>query len=80
MASGEVLRARVDSRLSKKVHKWAREHQVNVSEAVRVALRHLVEQQERKKRAEKALQDFDAAAEKGLFDPPEGATKAGGFR
>lgn len=80
MAADEVLRARVDPRLARKVHRWAREHDTNVSEAVRVALRGLVEEQKRQRRLKKALHEFDAYDQEGLFDPPGGATKARGFR
>lgn len=80
MSTGDVLRARVDPDLSRKVHRWAKEHNVNVSEAVRLAVRRLVEQQERKRRVEQALRVIDKADKAGLFQPPKGTTKAGGFK
>ncbi len=80
MAGDEVLRARVDPQLSRKVHRWAREHDTNVSEAVRIALRQLVEERQRLRQIKRALKEFDEYDQEGLFDPPAGETKAKGFR
>lgn len=80
MASTDVLRARVDADLAREVRKWARQHDTDVSEAVRIALRRLIERDERERRAEAAVKKIQGYAKLGIFDPPKGDWKAGGFR
>lgn len=79
MAS-EVLRARVDRELARKVQRWAKGHRTGVSETIRIALRRLVEEEERERRVQAALRRMDELAKTGVFDPPKGPWKAGGFR
>lgn len=78
MPRSEVLRARVDAELARQVRRWARDHDKDISETIRVALRRLMEQRAREKRAEEAVQR--KLAKTGVIDPPKRATRAGGFR
>lgn len=81
MAATEILRARVDKDFAKRVARWARAHDVDVSEAIRMGLLTLLEQEEREAKVRKALATMDEAARLGLFDPPsDDSWKAGGFR
>lgn len=79
MAS-EVLRARVDRELARKVQRWAKDHRTGVSETIRIALRRLVEEDTRSKAFADIERKFDEWERMGLFDPPKGPWKAGGFR
>ena len=80
MTASEVLRARVDKSFAKKVQRWAKDHDTDVSEAIRIALRKLLQEQDRAKRLAKIKADMDEAEALGLFDPPSGPYKAGGFK
>lgn len=81
MTASETLRARVDRDLARKVQRWARDHDTDVSSAIRAALRKLLEEDDKQRRiatAMRKLRQFEAA---GLFDRPAGGSvKMGGFK
>ena len=82
MTASETLRVRVDKATAKKIHAWAKAHDVDVSETIRRALAKLLDEEDKAKRIEEARRRMQEAFEMGLFDPPkEGEQwKAGGFR
>lgn len=82
VAKDIILKARVDEELASAVDAWAGAHEVDRSEAIRIALRKLMEDEEaRRRRIQEARQAIDALAQAGAFDPPEDEDwKAGGFR
>lgn len=81
VAANEMLRARVEKDLARKMQRWAKEHDMDLSEAIRTALRRFLKQEDvaRKERQE-IKQLFDEAERLGVFDPPKGDWKMGGFR
>lgn len=78
--ASETLKARVDKAFARKVRRWAKDHDKDVSETVRIALRGLIEDAEREKAAEAAVRHIRELAKSGIFEPPKGPWKAGGFR
>jgi len=80
MPSSETLKARVDAGMARKVRRWAKDHGKDTSETIRIALQRLLDEQDRARRVEAAMKEFDAIARTGVFDPPKGPWKAGGFR
>lgn len=82
VAKDVTLRARVDEELAQAVDRWAQDHGTDRSEAIRVALRTFLEdEEERRRQLEELRREFEAFAEAGLFDPPEDDSwKVGGFR
>lgn len=71
MAKDEILRARVEKELAEQVERWAEDRGTDVSEAIRIALRRLVEEAERRRRIEAARDRIDELAETGIFEEPE---------
>jgi predicted transcriptional regulator len=82
MAITETLRVRVDRATAKRVQRWAKEHDTDVSDTIRRALAKLLDEDEKAKRIEEGRRKLQEAFDLGLFDPPrEGEEwKAGGFR
>lgn len=72
VAKDTILKARVDDELAEAVDRWAQGHEVDRSEAIRIALRRLIEDdQERERRIEEVRRRFDEYEAAGLFDEPE---------
>ena len=80
MPASEMLRARVDKEMAKAVRAWAKAHGTDVSGALRLALRRLLEEQDRERRVAAAMRKFDDLRRAGVFDPPAEQGRAGGFR
>lgn len=81
VAKDVILKARVDDELADAVDAWADEHDTDRSEVIRRALAaFLKDEEDRRKRIEEARQAIDELADTGIFEPPEGDWKAGGFR
>ncbi len=67
-----ILKARVDEDLAQAVDAWAEEHGTDRSEAIRLALRRLLEDEDaRQRRIQEARDAIEALAETGIFDEPE---------
>lgn len=82
MAASDSLRIRLDPKLARRVRAWARRHDKDVSATVRIALLRLVEEEERARRVEAALEHLRESEKLGLFEPPrDDSWKAsGGWR
>lgn len=80
MAATDILRARVEPDFARRVEKWAKAHGTYVSETIRIALQKLLEDEDVEERVRKALERFEESRKLGLWDPPTGKWKAGGFR
>lgn len=82
MSQSETLRVRVDRETARRVERWAKAHDVDVSETIRRALARLLDEDERARRVAAARQRAADAAALGLFDPPaDDSWKAsGGWR
>lgn len=66
-----IVKARVDGELAEAVDAWAETHGIDRSEAIRVALRQLLEdEEERRRRIQEAREAIDALSETGIFDEP----------
>jgi predicted transcriptional regulator len=79
MAASEMLRARVDPALARRVDRWAKAHGTDISGTIRIALARLLEQEDRQRKVEAALREVRELAKTGVFEPG-GRSKAGGFR
>jgi hypothetical protein len=77
MAATETLRVRVDKDLARQVHAWAKEHDTDVSGALRAAIRSLVHEDAVRRAIRKEFDEYERA---GLFERPRGRWKAGGLR
>lgn len=81
MTATETLKARVDKAFARQVERWAKEHDADVSEAIRIALRRLLEEDSKERRIAAAMKKLRELEARGAFDTPKGGTvKAGGFR
>jgi len=80
VAATDILRARVEPEFARRVEKWAKAHGTDVSETIRLALQRLMEADDVEERVKAALARFEESRKLGLWDPPTGKWKAGGFR
>lgn len=85
MAATEILRARVEKEFAERVARWAKAHDMDLSETIRRGLQLLLEEEDRERaraaRLAEVRRNMEKAAELGLFDPPpDDSWKAGGFR
>lgn len=72
VAKDTILKARVDDVLADEVDRWAEAHDVDRSEAIRIALRRLLEdEEERRERIKAARERIDELAGTGIFEAPE---------
>lgn len=72
VAKDTIVKARVDDELAERIDQWAKAHEVDRSEAIRIALRRLIEDEEdREERIQAARERIDELAETGIFEAPE---------
>lgn len=81
MTATETLKARVDKGFAREVQRWAKAHDADVSEAIRIALRKLLEEDSKERRIAAAMKQLRELEAKGVFDPPPGGrVPMGGFK
>lgn len=72
VAKDVTVKARVDEELAAQIDRWARVHDVDRSEAIRIALRRLLEdEEERQRKIEEIRAEFAELAKTGIFEEPE---------